>query len=408
MQNESGRSATNAAAHVQPSITITTRQRDPPFFAGLRGDDVEEWLDQFERVSSFNRWDDTFKLQNVGFSLTEVAETWYRNNEDTIHDWTNFTQRLRQIFGTSSSRSVAAKKKLDARIQHPEETYASYIEDVVALCRRADKDMPEADKVRHIMKGIASFAFNALAIQNPTTVADVRAICQRLDNLQSVRLQQDAWPTHSFGGTELRSLIRAIIREELQRRDAPCPQSNQVNHVQTQGLRDVIREELASMTTLPQPSHSAPLHVPTYSEALSSPPVSTEQIAPPTPHGHLTTISTPSAPPLFHSTWRSPRPINDRPICYYCGIRGHISRFCRRRQLDERRGYAPYERDNYFGYSPRQPMYSPFNRRPSPPPAVNDLHRNSRSPRRRSPSPFQRAVSPLRPVSTAPNQHPEN
>lgn len=228
MQHENSRDAANAAAPVQPTITVTSRQRDPPVFAGLRGDDVEEWLDQYARVSSFNRWDDTFKLQNVVFYLTDVAKTWFLNHEDAIPDWTSFIQQLRQIFGTSSARSDGAKKKLDARMQHPDETYASYIEDVVALCRRADKDMSEADKVRHIMKGIASFAFNALAIQNPTTVADVRVICQRLDHLQSIRLQNDARPTS--GDADLRALIRTIIREELQR-DAPCPRVPMSTHM---------------------------------------------------------------------------------------------------------------------------------------------------------------------------------
>lgn len=97
--------------------------------------------------------------------------------------------------------------------------------------------MPEPDKVRHIMKGISSFAFNSLAIQNPNTIAEVRAICQRLDNLQAIRLQQDSRPTSPSGNVELRALIRAIIREELQQRDAPCPQNAPVC---VQGLRNVI------------------------------------------------------------------------------------------------------------------------------------------------------------------------
>lgn len=406
MQQESSRGASNAGAPAQPAFTITTPQRDPPDFAGLRGDDVEEWLDHFNRVSSYNRWDDTFKLRIVAFSLTEVAKTWFFNNRDTFDDWSGFTQELRKVFGTSSGR-LAAKKKLDARVQHAEETYASYIEDVLALCRRVDKDMPETDKVRHIIKGVSSFAFNAMAIQNPATVADVRSICQRLDQLQAIRLQPDPWSIFSSGSTELRSLIRAIIREEFQQRDAPCHHSNPVNDVHAQGLRDIIREELAAVTTVPRPSQSALLHVPTYSEAASRQPVSTEHIAPPTPHGHLTAISTPSAPPFFRSTWRAPRPIDDRPVCYYCGIRGHISRFCRRRQQDERRGYAPYERD-YYSYSPRQHAYSSSPRRRSPPPDTRDLPRDSRPSRRRSPSPFQRALSPLRPVSNTSNQHQEN
>lgn len=311
---------------------------------------------------------------------------------------------IRPIFGTSFARSDAAKKKLDARVQHSDESYASYIEDVLALCRRADKNMPETDKVRHIMKGIASFAFNALAIQNPNTVADVRTMCQRLDHLQSIRLQQDPCPSGHTGNAELRTLIRTIIREELQQRDAPCPQNN---NGYAQGLRDLVREELASMTNLPQPCHSAPLHVPTYSEVASKPAVPMEQIVSPTPLGHLTALSTHSVPPPFYPQWRAPRPSRDRPVCYYCGIRGHISRFCRRRQLDERRGYAPYERDNYYSYAPQR-AYSPPARRSSPPPESFDLPRNSRPARRRSPSPYRRALSPLRPVSHVPNQHPEN
>lgn len=405
MQRESSHSGSNAAVPVQPTITITSRQREPPFFAGLRGEDAEEWLDQYERVSAFNGWDDAFKLRNVSFSLKQVAETWFFNQGGSIDDWASFKEDFRKIFGTSSASSAAAKKKLDARVQLPEETYASYIEDVIALCRRADKDMPETEKVRHIIKGIASFAFNAMAIHNPNSIADVRTICQRLDHLQSIRIQQDTFPTCPSGYAELRVLIRDIIREELQQRDTPYLQNN---YGRAPGLRDMVREELVSMTSLPQPCHSAPLHAPSYSEAASRLPVPVEPIASPPPHGHLTALSTPSAAPPFRSTWRAPRPTSDRPVCYYCGIRGHISRFCRRRQLDERRGYAPYERDNRFSYPIRQRMPSPPPGRSSSPPDAPDLPRGTRLARRRSPSPYRRSLSPLRPVVHAPTQQSEN
>lgn len=150
--------------------------------------------------------------------------------------------------------------------------------------------MPEADKVRHIMKGISSFAFNVLAIQNPTTIAEVRAICQRLDNLQAIRLQQDSWPTSPSWKVELRALIRAIIREELQQRNAPCPQNAPVC---AQALRDVIKKELACITNIPQPCQTAPLHIPTYSEAASRPPIPVEHIVHRTASAHLTALSAP-------------------------------------------------------------------------------------------------------------------
>lgn len=74
-------------------------------------------------------------------------------------------------------------------MQQPQETYTSYIEDVLALCRRGNKGMSEADRVLHILKGIPQFAFTAVDLQNPTTVSDVTATCQRLNDLQSVRVQ---------------------------------------------------------------------------------------------------------------------------------------------------------------------------------------------------------------------------
>lgn len=64
------------------------------------------------------------------------------------------------------------------------EIYTSYIEDVLALCRRVDKDIQESDRVRHNLKGIGEFAFNALVLPNLYTVSDVISTCQRLDERQ--------------------------------------------------------------------------------------------------------------------------------------------------------------------------------------------------------------------------------
>lgn len=126
-------------------------QRHPPVFAGLRGDDYEEWLDQYNRVSQFNRWEDTSKLGNVICYLSDVANAWYLNNEDTLNEWAFITEQLRQIFGTPSALSHGANQKLGAHWKRCGETYVSYIEDVLALCRRESPVISEADKVPHIL-----------------------------------------------------------------------------------------------------------------------------------------------------------------------------------------------------------------------------------------------------------------
>lgn len=299
------------------------------------------------------------------------------------------------------------EKKLETRAQHANETYTSYIEDILALCRRVDKDMPEADRVRHIMKGIGEFAFTALALQNPATVSDVTSTCQRLDELQSIRLRQDTTSTHHLGDQDLRELIRAIIREEMHADVSQCPHAVRQAPC-TPGLRDIVKEELASMPVLPPQAPLASTATPSYSEIAGMPPLPMSPITSQPPSGYVAAIPRVPTSPTYFPPGQDPN--ISRPICYYCGIRGHISRFCRRRQRDERRGYAAYERENvrpgYYGY--RQRTYlSPPRRSPSPP-EPTDISRGSRVQRRRSPSPARRTLSPLRPASYVTDKHPEN
>ena len=373
---------------------------DPPVFAGLRGDDVEDWLEQYERVSVLNHWDDSAKLTRVAFYLTGVAKTWFFNHELDFVDWTSFKHQLRQIFANPSIRSDIAKKKLAERVQQTGESYTSYIEDVLALCRRVNNSMTENDRVRHLLKGIGAAAFNALAVQNPTTVSEVVATCQRLDELHLLRLQPDTTHLSATNDSELRALIRSIIREELQAQAMSCPLELRTTSSGS-SLRNIVREELVAMTCAEVPRHD-PLPTPTYAHvAALAPPQQTQPHAP-IMHGSVNVLSPrTSLPPP--NAWRPPRP-----VCYYCGVRGHISRFCRRRQQDERRGYDSYERDEFRAAVPQHGRsYQSYERR-SPSPQSLDGAGASRFPRRRSPSPMRRSSSPLRPATSTPGHRPEN
>lgn len=385
-----------ATAPSQPlrlHYTVSTSHRDPPVFSGLRNEDVEEWLDSYDRTSVCNYWDEAHKLRYVPFYLDGVAKTWYYNHESDFSNWSAFTGHLRQVFGTSAGCSVVAKQKLATRIQGDDESYTSYIEDILALCRRAQNDMTEADRVRHLLKGINSVAFNALVIQNPTTVRDVITTCQRLDALHSMRLPHASCDARFTKEHELRALIRTIVREELHGLIPGNPTVASV-HTPPPNLREIIKDELASMTSAAHAPSPVRFPVPSYAEVASRAPAPVPTVPADVGCDHVAAMTTQAPRPRHYSTWRPPRP-----ICFYCGIRGHISRFCRRRQQDERRGYSAYERD----FAPRPDEYDPapypstFRQSPSPPRSHAGPH-PSRSSRRRSPSPFRRTSSPLRPA----------
>ncbi|CAN7950448.1 unnamed protein product, partial [Ixodes hexagonus] len=240
--------------------------RHPKTFAGLRDDDVEDWLDGYERVSLYNKWDNQAKLRNAIFYLADVAKIWFTNHEDEIATWPDFKTHLVEIFGKPSDRKASAERKLAARLQSLNETSTSYIEDVLALCRRVDKDMTEADRVRHVMKGISEEAFNVLLVHNPTTVKDITTHCQRLYEARNSRLQvfglhgssSGTMPSLSTDG--LRNMIQKIVREEISNLLRPSSLPTTIGNDTC--IRRMIQQELAT-TMAPSNSNTSITDPPT-------------------------------------------------------------------------------------------------------------------------------------------------
>lgn len=197
--------------------------------------------------------------------------------------------------------------------------------------------------------------------------------------------------------------------------------SPSVTQPSSMALRDIVREELTSFTgpayvqpppssppTYAQVAAAPPRNVnstsplPSFTPVAAAPPVHFRPIPPDPPSVHLSALSPGVPNALYYPPWRP-----SRPTCFYCGYRGHISRFCRKRQQDERRGYDMRERDFSRGDSYARRYSSGQQRSPSPP-ASTETRNTYRSSRRRSPSPFRRSSSPLRPASFTTDNRSEN
>ncbi|XP_077528456.1 uncharacterized protein LOC144140817 [Haemaphysalis longicornis] len=165
----------------------TVRQRDPPFFNGTDDQDAEDWLATFERVSTHNNWHDKHKQNNVSLSFTGVAETWYKNHGSDLRTWSDFKTEFTKVFGRPALRKLRAEQHLRERPQRTNESFTSYIEDILDLCKRANNDMTEEGKIKHILKGIDDDAFQMLLAKNPRTVAELINACQEFDELRGER-----------------------------------------------------------------------------------------------------------------------------------------------------------------------------------------------------------------------------
>ncbi|XP_077516536.1 uncharacterized protein LOC144126340 [Amblyomma americanum] len=219
---------THQAVQVGPAVTSAgfLRQRDPAIFSGTEEQDVEGWLTSYERVSLYNKWDYAAKLTNVVFYLTSVANLWYQNLEVDIRTWSACKTTFSEVFGSPAVRKLRAEQRLRERSQQVGESFTSYTENVMDLCKRVNLNMSEADKIKHILKGVDDEAFEMLIARDLRTVAEVVTLCQSFEELRKQRFltRQHPRQVESLAGltpapdtSSLLQQIKNFVREEVAR-----------------------------------------------------------------------------------------------------------------------------------------------------------------------------------------------
>ncbi|UYV63748.1 hypothetical protein LAZ67_2005487, partial [Cordylochernes scorpioides] len=221
--------------------------RNPSMFSGEISEDPQAWLKGYERVASHNHWDDSLSLANVYFYLHGTAQRWYENNEENIPSWEIFKDQLGSVFGKKDNLRRQAEQKLKVRAQTRGETTEFYIQDVLRLCREVDAQMPEEERLSHLMKGVAEEVYRYLLPRDIATTDQFIAECRRVVALQGRRVTVSKFErlpnVTSLGDlgdvTDLQSLIRQIVREEVQRALAPPREEPRISF-----LEEIVKEEV--------------------------------------------------------------------------------------------------------------------------------------------------------------------
>lgn len=365
-----------------PSVSVSPlvqQQRNPPIFKGEYGQDPGKWLKEYERVAKYNRWEDMMCLANVYFFLDGTAKQWFENNEAVLTSWDIFAKELKTAFGDTTHYVRRAEEQLKCRAQKPGESTQSYIQSVLGLCHEANPNMTEAEKVSHLMKGVAEDVYQALVIKEITNTADFIKWCQHLESMKQKRIKPHHFarlpnvvPMASISEqSDLITLIRKIVREEVQRCIAPVINEPEAG---SPAIEAVIREEvekaLAPVREEPSPWIDVqPRRRNTYADIVRRAKPSSE------------------LPRRKTDTWRTP---DNRPVCFHCGRPGHVVRYCRERRAIFNT-YRENRRNSIDDFDRRRNAIDDFDRpaarSPSPSPA------RGRSPIRRfrSPSPYRRS-----------------
>lgn len=420
--------------------------REPRTFSAKAEEDVDEWLTHYERVSQYNNWNAASQLRNVVFFLAGTALVWYDNHADMLTTWTRFVEEIKKCFGDSDAKRKRAELTLAQRAQVPGETCTTYIEEILKLCRTVNPQMTEEDKVGHVVKGIAEDVYNFLiGKENLHTVSELIRHCRTFEALKTRRI------TPKFGRLanvttvasvdtspllpDLSSAIRQIVREELQRHDEQARYA--APRCSSSVFRDTFREppsatwnhsvNVADLIG----SRDEPHYITTEPPRNDSPP----QRFDPRPRNfrprRLAATydfqgEEPRYPqPMSSADYFNPHSeVRPSPVCYCCGMPGHIARYCSRRRASNYGSSAPTTRssgrtlrtqwpgdsssgshfredrctaqETYFGAERTRNRYrSPASDRTlTPPPAFRASRSPSPRPRFTSPSPRRRFVSP--------------
>ncbi|KFM62702.1 hypothetical protein X975_05395, partial [Stegodyphus mimosarum] len=319
--------ASSASSNIAP-IPILTYQlpRSPCIFTGDGQEDTNRWLKDFDRIANYNHWDDQMCLANVIFYLAGTARQWFDNNEDTFTSWTVFRNALKNAFSRTADVKRQAERLLLTRAQQIDETSEAYIQDVLSLCRKANPSMSEDEKVAHLMKGIAEDLYQVLSSQDYDSVDAFVKRCRHIESLRRRRIARPRFQrlpnvsavSADADAGELESLVRAIVRQELQKFLPQVQGYTKIEPVASNDIASMVREEvieaLAPLTGAERSKNTIQCSLPVR----------------PQPRHEISQRTTPQR---RTDLWRTD---DNVPLCFHCGRPGHVLRYCReRRQIFE-------------------------------------------------------------------------
>ncbi|GFU88087.1 transposon Ty3-I Gag-Pol polyprotein [Trichonephila clavipes] len=235
----------------KPAVVTPSLQqwRSPSTFRGAPGEDPLKWLKEYDRVANFNKWDDMMCLANVYFFLDGTARQWYVNNEDALDSWEAFKNGLSGLFGDRQRYTRRAEEQLKCRAQRSGESTQSYIQSVLGLCQEVNPLMREDEKVSHLMKGVAEDIYQALLTREINDTASFIKWCNYIEDMKQKRVGRPRFerlpnvvPVASLTDeTDLVSLIRTIVREEVHRL---INQAQESLDSDPQSLEEIVQDEV--------------------------------------------------------------------------------------------------------------------------------------------------------------------
>ena len=140
-----------------------------PMTCGIE-QDISDWLEKFEDKCDRLALSDTQKFSIVQDLLKDGAKMWFDTHKSIILTWVSFKEKIIAHFElVMNIDSFARYKHLYNRRRNGNESAVDYFYNMIKLCCKADSNMEESTKIKHLIEGLSLREKSYIEVRKPET-----------------------------------------------------------------------------------------------------------------------------------------------------------------------------------------------------------------------------------------------
>lgn len=175
---------------IQDSSELTSARgllRPLESFSGKETEDVYDFIQRFNQVANFQRWNEGRKLAALPLYLTGNAAVWFNGlTEGQLYNIKSVLEALAEQFDPQANRWLL-RQQLDKRVQGAQELISDYATDIKRLCQRLK--LPKDECLHCFTRGLKPSIKNYVYLQQPKTFAEAEYLAKLKSSISDTEPQ---------------------------------------------------------------------------------------------------------------------------------------------------------------------------------------------------------------------------
>lgn len=177
-------------------------------FTGADDQDPLTWLQNIDELFDAIKIDKNDRRRLLPMYFGEDIKKWYRS-ETHGTEYDVFKEQFIKTF-TSSGYKLKIYSRIINRRQRADETVQSYHYDILSLCAKLNSDMPENEKILHLLRGLKASILQHVMMADPQTCKAFLEQAKRAEAAAAITQPQTETTTPT---TELIEETTAALRQ---------------------------------------------------------------------------------------------------------------------------------------------------------------------------------------------------